>query len=215
MSGYNLKEIRVCLVCFGDFTLCKPTSTTCSRHCANVYVSERSAAKRSRILRGLEQKKIFEPTNCIHCNRLFAPKNDGQINCSIECANEEQRKRGNGIARPSLQGRLAHRVVMEQILGRPLTDIEVVHHKNNNYLDYSPENLQLMPSQAEHIRLHNTKNRKCEIEGCGRKHMAHGMCATHYSRWCKYGKDELERPIRSKSDSRYNKTAEVAEEGGA
>ena len=38
---------------------------------------------------------------------------------------------------------LEHRLVMARMLRRPLTDDEVVHHRNGNTLDNSPENLEL------------------------------------------------------------------------
>lgn len=50
-----------------------------------------------------------------------------------------------GYARVSQGGksRLQHRVVMEQILGRPLLDHENVHHINGVRNDNRPENLEL------------------------------------------------------------------------
>lgn len=45
------------------------------------------------------------------------------------------------------------RYVIEQHLGRKLTEDEAVHHKNKNILDDRIENLQLM-TRSEHQRLH-------------------------------------------------------------
>lgn len=53
-------------------------------------------------------------------------------------------------------------LVIEKVLGRHLTPIEVVHHKGVNYplgsienkQDDSPENLQLFSSNSSHIKFH-------------------------------------------------------------
>lgn len=65
------------------------------------------------------------------------------------------RKDGYVLVAPPSGGEyvLEHRVVMERVLGRPLQPEEVVHHKNGNPSDNSPENLQLFASQADHIRI--------------------------------------------------------------
>lgn len=46
-----------------------------------------------------------------------------------------------------------HRYIVEQKLGRKLTDREIVHHINHDKTDNRPENLAIM-TQAEHINIH-------------------------------------------------------------
>lgn len=46
------------------------------------------------------------------------------------------------------------RLIMAEHIGRELQDTEVVHHINRNSLDNRIENLQLLPNQAEHARIH-------------------------------------------------------------
>lgn len=49
-----------------------------------------------------------------------------------------------------------HRLIMEELLGRKLTEHEVVHHIDGDKLNNDPSNLKLFASQAEHAKHHYT-----------------------------------------------------------
>ena len=48
----------------------------------------------------------------------------------------------------------AHRVISEQLLGRPLGEDEVVHHRDNNKHNNDPGNLVVFPNSSYHARCH-------------------------------------------------------------
>lgn len=50
-----------------------------------------------------------------------------------------------------------HRLVMEKMIGRYLTPVEVVHHCNGDKSDNRPFNLMLFPSIDEHVAYHHRK----------------------------------------------------------
>lgn len=56
---------------------------------------------------------------------------------------------------------LEHRMVAESIIGRRLKKDEVVHHKNENKHDNSPENLEVLSGNAEHRKIHSKSGREC------------------------------------------------------
>lgn len=58
---------------------------------------------------------------------------------------------------------LQHRIVMAEILGRPLTRHEHVHHKNRNRSDNRPENLELVSSHS-HALITRLNNRIQHLE---------------------------------------------------
>lgn len=67
---------------------------------------------------------------------------------------EKHLGKGEKKAYPKIHGRHAHRVVAEQKLGRKLKPGEVVHHIDGDIQNYSPENLMVFASQAEHLEWH-------------------------------------------------------------
>lgn len=115
--------------------------------------------------------------------------------CTRRCTNalvsrRSAQKRGDALRRKpkstggsyvKVGGRHEHRIVAEEMLGRPLKKGEIVHHKDGNKQNNSPENLEIM-TQSEHAAIHSVKNRLCEIEGCERKHYSKGMCQYHYNK---------------------------------
>lgn len=62
----------------------------------------------------------------------------------------------------------AHRVVMEQKLGRYLTAEEEVHHTNEDKHDNSPENLEL-ETKLSHLAKHRQQPKMAQLKcaGCG------------------------------------------------
>ncbi len=63
---------------------------------------------------------------------------------------------GEGKSYTKTYGRHTHRVVAEQMLGRPLQKGEIVHHIDGNKRNNDPSNLMVM-TQSEHCRLHFCK----------------------------------------------------------
>jgi HNH endonuclease len=61
---------------------------------------------------------------------------------------------GQGYRLISVKGKrlVEHRYVASQMLGRPLTPDEIVHHKDGNRRNNSPDNLQVM-TKKEHAQL--------------------------------------------------------------
>lgn len=132
------------------------------------------------------QKELLKSSSVIKNCKLKSCHNKATVNprekglyCSSRCAlaavrtSEHQkaaakksaqiiiaRYRGTGTKTYVKEnGRHQHRVVMERKLGRKLRKGEIVHHIDHNKKNNHPDNLQVI-NQAEHCRLHFTKNDK-------------------------------------------------------
>ncbi|WP_240738554.1 HNH endonuclease signature motif containing protein [Deinococcus fonticola] len=55
-----------------------------------------------------------------------------------------------------------HRLVAAQHMGRELMPGEVVHHRNGDKQDFSPENLLVLPSQAAHMAVEHVQRKKAQ-----------------------------------------------------
>ena len=84
------------------------------------------------------------------CHQIGEGRKAGQIRAA------QMRAQSKGKSYPKINGRHAHRSVAEKVLGRSLYRGETVHHLDENKQNYSEDNLQVLPSQGEHILLHIT-----------------------------------------------------------
>lgn len=61
----------------------------------------------------------------------------------------DKRSRAKGTGKNHLE----HRIVMENILGRPLSSTEIVHHKDHDKRNNDPDNLELT-NRSNHAKMH-------------------------------------------------------------
>lgn len=129
---------------------------------------------------------------CVHCGNLFTVTKKYQQKrfCGHSCAfrnifpngnpsamtpeagkksGDSRRRSGKSNGYVKRFNRHEHRVVAEEMLGRKLAPEEVVHHKDHNRGNNSPENLQVM-KRNDHSRLHSGDILRVKKTHCQRGH---------------------------------------------
>jgi uncharacterized Zn-finger protein len=190
----------------------KNTTTMPCQYCGTPFVPRRRIAEMrdqrfcSRECGYLAQRRQVEVI-CPRCGKVFQTRasraNDERGKyCSRSCGVKARmgprstrwsggrQKRKDGyimLCRPDGRRILEHRLVAEQVLGRPLRSKEHVHHINGTRDDNRPENLRVM-SESDHHRLHTCgqwarAHTACRL--CGtteRSHAGRGYCTRCHKR---------------------------------
>ncbi|MBB6716351.1 HNH endonuclease [Clostridium gasigenes] len=107
----------------------------CSRECSKTYLSNKMSDMNKELNPNRMTEKVKENIRWSHLLK------------------------GEGKAYPKIHGRHAHRVIAEKKIGRKLKKGEVVHHIDGNKLNYNENNLEVISSQKEHAKIHNTQGR--------------------------------------------------------
>ena len=101
--------------------------------------------------------------------------------CSLHCANS----RGVRSQSSSSQHRISAKSVKPQCESCGAKRHLHVHHKNGDWRDHKPDNLQTLCIRCHLGDAHKKPEKLCSV--CGKKSRRLGMCQKHYQRAKKYG----------------------------
>lgn len=107
-----------------------------------------------------------EDRRCACCGKPFYVRpsdrrKGGGVFCSLSC--RKKYKAENGVNYLRCGTKSVHRIVAAATLGRPLLPSEIVHHKDHDKKNNTPENLQVIPNKSEHHRLHARRGEDSEF----------------------------------------------------
>ena len=99
-----------------------------------------------------------------HMTQLNSVLNPDRMNQETRSKIRNKRlTKGNGSTYSKYFSMAEHRVVAENILGRLLKAGEVVHHIDGDKRNNTPDNLMVLDSQSDHMKLH--RREKCFWNG--------------------------------------------------
>ena len=163
---------KVCKFCGKVFE--KPQSNSlnywktrrfCSKQCGNrnrigVLHSEEHKRKIRESCKGLKNSGQFRKQmpigqKCSFCDNIATYMTPNF------CCNTHYKRQWQKYRRQRINGKniMAHRLVMEQFIGRKLSSDEIVHHKDGNQLNNKIENLELM-EKIDHLKMHAELRKK-------------------------------------------------------
>lgn len=87
---------------------------------------------------------------------------------------DSRRGSGGGVSYIKRDGRHEHRIVAEQNIGRPLLPGEIAHHRDEDHRNNNPLNIEVLPNQSEHARLHSTGQKRPARLVCSAGHALSG-----------------------------------------
>ena len=101
---------------------------------------------------------------CDWCGKKFLKK-ESDIRrtkhnfCTNDCELEFRRKEGESAWNHRVEGKVVHRRIAEEKIGRELKAGEHVHHIDGNHFNNTPENIAVL-SASEHSKLHASWKRR-------------------------------------------------------